>query len=57
MTEIEQAIASLKHFVECRCDEAYTGRGQPPRWFSRLMRLAAPASTRCVKHLRRMVWM
>ena len=28
MTEIEQAIASLKHLVECRCDEAYTGRGR-----------------------------
>ena len=26
MTEIEQAMASLKHLVECRCDEAYTGR-------------------------------
>jgi hypothetical protein len=26
--EIEQAIASLKHLVECRCDEAYTGRGR-----------------------------
>ena len=26
MTEIEQAVASLKHLVECRCDEAYTGR-------------------------------
>lgn len=28
MTEIEQAIASLKYLVECRCDEAYTGRGR-----------------------------
>lgn len=28
MTEIEQAMASLKHLVECRCDEAYTGRGR-----------------------------
>jgi hypothetical protein len=28
MTEIEQAVASLKHLVECRCDEAYTGRGR-----------------------------
>ena len=26
MTEIEQAMASLKHLVKCRCDEAYTGR-------------------------------
>lgn len=26
--EIEQAMASLKHLVECRCDEAYTGRGR-----------------------------
>jgi Na+/phosphate symporter len=26
MTEIEQAIANLKDLVECRCDEAYTGR-------------------------------
>lgn len=28
MTEIEQAMASLKHLVECRCDEGYTGRGR-----------------------------
>lgn len=28
MTEIEQAITNLKHLVECRCDEAYTGRGR-----------------------------
>lgn len=26
--EIEQAMASLKHLVECRCDEGYTGRGR-----------------------------
>ncbi len=26
--EIEQAMASLKHLVECRCDEVYTGRGR-----------------------------
>lgn len=26
--EIEQAVASLKYLVECRCDEAYTGRGR-----------------------------
>ena len=28
MTEIEQAITSLRNLVECRCDEAYTGRGR-----------------------------
>lgn len=28
MTEIEQAIANLKDLVQCRCDEAYTGRGR-----------------------------
>lgn len=28
MTEIEQAMASLKHLVKCRCDEAYTSRGR-----------------------------
>lgn len=26
--EIEQAVASLKYLVECRCDEGYTGRGR-----------------------------
>lgn len=28
MTEIEQAITSLRNLVECRCDEAYTSRGR-----------------------------
>lgn len=28
MTEIEQAITNLRNLVECRCDEAYTGRGR-----------------------------
>jgi len=29
MTEqVKDAIASLKHLVECHCDEAYTGRGR-----------------------------
>jgi hypothetical protein len=28
MTEIEQAILNLNYLVQCRCDEAYTGRGR-----------------------------
>jgi len=26
--EIKQAMVNLEHLVECRCDEAYTGRGR-----------------------------